>query len=116
MMKHLKLTVITFALVLASSCKENKKEVEEIEEAIEEVDVVKSKISVAPLSGSPAYTDAKLMLDTPQTMTIAEVGEVDFDFTLENYNLGDQTDSPNAQRLANSGKGQHIHFILNNQP
>lgn len=115
-MKHLKLTVLAIALVLASSCKENKKEVEEIEEVIEEVEVVKSKISVAPLSESPAYADAKLMLDTPQTMTIAEVGEVDFDFTLENYNLGDQTDSTNAQRLANSGKGQHIHFILNNQP
>lgn len=116
MMKKLKLTVLAFAIVLVSSCKENKNKVEKNEEVIEEVEVVESKILVAPLSDSPAYADAKLMLNTPQTMTIAEVGKVDFDFTLENYNLEDQTDSPNAQRLANSGKGQHIHFILNNQP
>lgn len=112
-MKHLKLTVLAIAFVLASSCKENKKEVEEV---VEEVEVVETKISIAPLSDSPAYANAKLMLDTPEVMTMDEIGEVDFDFTLEKYNLGDQTDSPNAKKLANSGKGQHIHFILNNQP
>ncbi|MEL6919345.1 MAG: hypothetical protein AAFO99_16665, partial [Bacteroidota bacterium] len=30
--------------------------------------------------------------------------------------LGALTDGPNAELLANSGKGQHIHFILDNQP
>ena len=43
-------------------------------------------------------------------------GEVNFSFTVNDYELGAQTAGPNAEMLANSGKGQHIHFILNNQP
>lgn len=111
-MKNLKLIAFLLSLTFIVACKNEKKTEEVIE--VEEIEEV--KISITPLSDSPAYTDAKLMLDTPQTMTIDKVSEVDFDFTLENYVLGDQTDSPNAQKLANSGKGQHIHFILNNQP
>jgi len=41
---------------------------------------------------------------------------MDFSFNVENYELGAQTKGLNPQKLANSGKGQHIHFILNNQP
>ena len=75
-----------------------------------------SKITLAVLEGSPAYSDAVLKLDAPtDTNTLAD-GEVDFNFTVSNYNLGEQTDGPNAKLLANSGKGQHIHFILNNKP
>ena len=113
-MKHLKLTLLAFSIIFASACKSDKKETEEVKNITEQVET--TKISIAPLTDSPAYADAKLMLDTPETMTIAKVGEVNFDFTLQNYMLGDQTDSPNAEKLANSAKGQHIHFILDNQP
>ena len=41
---------------------------------------------------------------------------MEFSFKVENYELSAQTAGPNAQKLANSGKGQHIHFILDNQP
>ncbi|WP_138434340.1 hypothetical protein [Winogradskyella algicola] len=117
-MKHLKYTVLALAVVFATACKETKKETEAVEDATEQATNKKedSKISIAPLSDSPAYADAQLMLDTPETMVINDAGDVDFDFTLKNYTLGELTDSPNKERLANSGKGQHIHFILNNQP
>jgi hypothetical protein len=49
-------------------------------------------------------------------MKIINGSEVEFNFAVDNYQLGAQTDSPNAKKLANSGKGQHIHFILNNEP
>lgn len=39
-----------------------------------------------------------------------------FVFQVDDYALGQQTEGPNAAMLANSGKGQHIHFILNNAP
>ena len=119
-MKHLKLIVLAFSIVFATACKNDKKDAEDTTDNTTETETKAApetaKIAIAPLTDSPAYAEAKLMLDTPQTMTIAEAREVDFNFALENYVLGDQTDSPNAQKLANSGKGQHIHFILNNQP
>ena len=119
-MKHLKLTFLAICIIFATACKNDKKETEEVTDSTEQTETndtsEKSKIAITPLANSPAYADAKLMLDSEQTMTMAQAGEVDFNFTLENYVLGDQTDSPNAEKLANSGKGQHIHFILNNQP
>lgn len=119
-MKHLKLTLLAFSIIFATACKNDNKETEEVTDSTEQSETKETsettQIAIVPLTDSPAYADAKLMLDSSQTMTMAAAGEANFDFTLENYVLGDQTDSPNAQKLANSGKGQHIHFILNNQP
>ena len=106
---------MAFILVGFVSCKKEQKE-SQLNNEEPKVEEQKTGISVSPLKDSPAYTDAKLMLDTEETMMIAEAGEVDFSFLLENYELEDQTLSPNTKLLANSGKGQHIHFILNNQP
>jgi len=106
-------------LLTSISCKQAKKEAEEATDAMEEAQqemTVESSISVTKLKGSPAYADAELLLDTPADMTISAPGTIDFSFTVNNYELGAQTEGPNASVLANSGKGQHIHFILNNQP
>ncbi len=118
-MKKILTLVMVAALVTAVSCKQAKKEAEEASEEMEKTEEAESKevaITLTKLEGSPAYADAALVLDTPANTTIAASGEVDFGFTVNNYELGAQTESPNAEKLANSGKGQHIHFILNNQP
>ena len=39
-----------------------------------------------------------------------------FSFEIENYELGAQTINNVNNDLANSAKGQHIHFIVNNGP
>jgi hypothetical protein len=39
-----------------------------------------------------------------------------FSFDLENYELGIQSPKAFDYQLANSAKGQHIHFIINNGP
>jgi hypothetical protein len=113
-------SVICLTLLL-SSCKSDKKQSEETGTMTEETttgteEVKTTAITMNPLTDSPAYAEAVLMLDTPETISVAEAGEFNFNFQLENYELGAQTESPNADKLANSGKGQHIHFILNNQP
>jgi hypothetical protein len=70
-----------------------------------------------PFTNSPAYDDAKLSLVAPTNGSTQQSGEdVAFDFTVENYELGVQTPSAEDNGLANSGKGQHIHLILNNEP
>lgn len=50
-------------------------------------------------------------------MTLGQAGEVDFTFEVGDYELGAQTEKNGAaSMLANSDKGQHIHYIMDNDP
>ncbi len=71
-----------------------------------------TKIKLTKLEGSPAYENAKLEIDT---ITFKEK-EYSFKFNVLDYNLGEQTEKEFSFDLANSSKGQHIHFIVNNGP
>lgn len=86
-------------------------------------------IRITPLTGSPAYSDAKLTVKSPSFEPnifafIDENGdeanyeseELKIEFDVQNYELGTQTADAEGKGLANSGKGQHIHVILNNGP
>lgn len=73
-------------------------------------------LKVYALEGSPAYADASLSLTTPPVGVDLDAGENLFSFKVDNYNLGEQTSDAATKGMANSGKGQHIHFILNNGP
>ena len=116
-MKAYNVLITSLLLVMVmSSCKQQKKEADGDIEMEVSVETDMSKITLEKLEGSPAYADAVLQIEEPGNTTISEGGEVNFAFTVNNYELGAQTDGPNAELLANSGKGQHIHFILNNQP
>ncbi len=41
---------------------------------------------------------------------------IDYNFDVQNYELGVQTEDAETRGIANSSKGQHIHFIVNNGP
>ncbi|MCG1034792.1 hypothetical protein [Polaribacter sargassicola] len=115
-MKFLKFIALILSLTFIISCKKSKEEAsKEISTQIDSVSK-KSKIYLTPLTDSPSYSDAKLTLNTPKTINFNEEDDFSFNFKLENYTLGDQTNSNNTEKLANSNKGQHIHFILDNQP
>ena len=68
------------------------------------------KISLTKLQGSPDYDEAKL------TLNGFDDSNNQFNFEVDNYELGIQTDNKFKFKLANSAKGQHIHFIENNGP
>ena len=68
------------------------------------------KISLTKLQGSPDYDEAKL------TLNGFDVSNNEFNFEVDNYELGIQTENEFKFKLANSAKGQHIHFIVNNGP
>ena len=72
------------------------------------------KVSEAP--NSPEFPDAKLKLIAPQRDEILKLGDYKFQFGVENYKLGMQTENMNMKECANSAKGQHIHFIMDNTP
>ena len=69
-------------------------------------------ITITKVDGSPEYENASLNIKT------IEMGDEEskFSFNIENYDLGIQTSKNFDYQLANSAKGQHIHFIVNNGP
>lgn len=74
------------------------------------------QITLTPLTDSPKFPDAGLEMNTPGEDAQLEAGSNSFSYNVKNYQLGIQTVDAENKSLANSGKGQHIHVILNNQP
>lgn len=75
-----------------------------------------SGLKIYPLTGSPEYAEATLMRNSPADDFTSADGKVPFDFAVGNYELGAQTNGAGENGLANSGKGQHIHLIVDNGP
>ena len=72
----------------------------------------RNKISITKVEGSPEYSNSVLKMNEP----ISIDGGYKFSFDVNQYELGMQTLKDFDYQLANSAKGQHIHFIVNNGP
>jgi hypothetical protein len=74
-------------------------------------------IELVAVGTSPEFPDAKLDI---QSVTAAAQGtdsaKVSFAFNVKNYELKSQTADTGSKLCNNSAQGQHIHFILDNQP
>lgn len=77
--------------------------------------VTEKKYKIVPVT-SPAFADASLTVKNLADDAKLKEGENTFAFEVQNYKLGEQTPDAKDKGLANSGKGQHIHWILNNDP
>ncbi len=73
---------------------------------------IEPEITIHKVQGSPAYANAKIKLNTPVPVD----NGYQFSFNVNQYELGMQTLKDFDYQLANSAKGQHIHFIVNNGP
>ena len=71
-----------------------------------------NQISITKVEGSPEYSNSVLKMNEP---IIVDEG-YKFSFDVNQYELGTQTLKDFDYQLANSAKGQHIHFIVNNGP
>ena len=60
--------------------------------------------------------DAMLDLTAPTATQSVQAGNVDFAFEVKSYELGVQSPGVDQLGIANSDKGQHIHFIMDNEP
>ena len=65
---------------------------------------------------SPDFKDATLKLSSAVTAKAGDSAKTNFIFEVRGFQLKGQTESDNAQYCNNSKDGQHIHFILDNQP
>lgn len=75
-----------------------------------EVETKEKKYKISPFSQSTRYRDAKLSNMTYQK------GTFNFDVSGSDYKLGEQTPDREQKMCANSGKGQHIHLLIDTKP
>jgi hypothetical protein len=73
-------------------------------------------IKITEVKESAAFDEATLALKAPSSFLLPKADTVHFDFEVSNYQLGNQTPDAGQKRCANSAKGQHIHFIVDNKP
>ncbi len=71
-------------------------------------------VKLSPYFDSPTFPEASISL--ANAASIFPVGKDTFKFKVSNYTLGAQTPDADAKLCANSAKGQHIHFIIDNEP
>lgn len=114
-MKKISLLTLLLSLLLIVSCNDGKKKNQEDDQS-DAVGVLDTIVTITPLEQeSPKYPEASLTHPGGDVIEVP-AGSVDFDFSVENYELGVQTENAGENGLANSANGQHIHFILNNDP
>jgi hypothetical protein len=113
-MKKLNLlfTLILLSTIIACGDAPKKEDISSEKDSQEDKE---TSIKVYELEGSPQFPEAKISMLAPISPNVEE-GEVEFAFKVENYNLKDKTENAGENGLANSPKGQHVHFILNNGP
>ena len=116
-MKNLNnLSILLLLAVLAYACTppqgSNQEEAAEETEAVEDVAV----ITVTKAPASPEFPEATLMKSDLSIEQSDSLYALNYSFDVQNYELGAQTSDAATRGIANSGKGQHIHYIVNNGP
>lgn len=106
------LLLYSVAIMLFSSCGTKKEE--QSSQAESKPEVLPITLTKAPTS--PEYADASLSLNAMEVVKGDSTYTANLDFSVANYELGVQTEGSDTRGIANSGKGQHIHFIVNNGP
>jgi hypothetical protein len=72
--------------------------------------------NLIPVKKSTEFPNAALEMKAPDASANIEAGPIAFEFDVKDYQLGSQTEGKMSGHCANSAKGQHIHWILNNDP
>ncbi len=95
---------ILACFLLLTACKTDKKDSPETNTE------ATNKYTISPFAASTEYADAQIKSFS------YEKGVFDFKLGDGEYQLGQQTPDAKSKMCANSGKGQHIHLIVDNGP
>lgn len=82
----------------------------------EEVESTTPSITLTKAPPSPDFPTASLIKTGGAITPTDSSFVVNYTFDVQNYELGIPTEDYETRGIANSGKGQHIHFIVNNGP
>lgn len=122
-MKQIQYALPIAAFFLAAttiSCQQNAgTEVVEINDTVEAAStrVQLPAVELSPVTGSPEFANAQLSIASVKGVPQgADSAKVSFAFLVKNYELKGQTPDAASKNCNNSDKGQHIHFIMDNNP
>lgn len=117
-MKKISFILTALILIFTVSCKNaNKKENQENQENDEMMeDSTENEITLTKVKDFPEYNDVTLDMIDPTQSEIEEGDDIQFKFDVENMELGEQTKDADNKDIANSDDGQHIHFIVDDEP
>ncbi len=105
-MKYLFIVII--ASFFVSSCNQPTKDAPSTVQVTKDVKRTILKYEVSDWPSSPSYENAMI-----SSLSYAKGV---FNFNVENFDLGAQTSDAETKMCANSGKGQHIHLIVDDLP
>jgi hypothetical protein len=73
-------------------------------------------ITLTELYSPESFSNAKISQTLASSAEDLDSNKIIINYTVENYELGKQTDTSGVKTCANSAKGQHIHNIIDNEP
>ena len=109
------LLTATCGILITYSCNSpNKSNTYSTQDSIANIDSV-ATIEITPLPHAKDFPGATLKISSLTSEKLGnDSAKVTVKYTVENFNLSDQT--VHDHHMANSKDGQHIHFILDNTP
>ena len=100
-----KIYALVFAAFTITACQNET-------ETAQQQDLQQQEESVVTLTSSGSSTEFP---DATLKSFTYDNGKFSYDYNAETYELGQQTEDDRSKLCANSGKGQHIHFIVNDE-
>lgn len=112
------LGILSATTMLHTSCGSGNGEVHEINDTVEAHSAVPQlpELAIEAAGQSPEFPNASLSIASAKATAAGDSVKVAFAFNVKNYELKSQTADAESKQCNNSDKGQHIHFILDNQP
>jgi hypothetical protein len=117
-LKSIAVATTSVAILALTSCNSNNTESSATTDTTKvEASAPAAPITIKPVEGSPEFADAQLGIKNVKAeLQGTDSVKITVDYDVKSYELKNQTPDATTKSCANSKDGQHIHFILDNQP